>query len=172
LLYHLEVQTKEQEELNRVIGHNRFPALEDYDSRPYVKCVRQEIPSKKLRAPAIPHRAVDDDIYKRMFIPNPGAIIISNAKGMALDENVYTEPTRFNPDCFLPKGGGNKEPRPVATFGFGRRICPGRHLAAASIWIAVAAVFATVNVDKAKDQDGKRFTPEIMFETGKTRCVE
>ncbi|KAF4609080.1 hypothetical protein EYR40_001433 [Pleurotus pulmonarius] len=89
--------------------------------------------------------------------------------GINLDKSVYTEPTKFNPDRFLPKSqGGNEEPRPIATFGFGRRICPGRHLAAASIWIAVATMFATVNVNKAKDEDGNEITPEIMFETGLT----
>ncbi|KAF4604252.1 hypothetical protein EYR38_004674 [Pleurotus pulmonarius] len=90
-------------------------------------------------------------------------------RGINLDKSVYTEPTKFNPDRFLPKSqGGNEEPRPIATFGFGRRICPGRHLAAASIWIAVATMFATVNVNKAKDEDGNEITPEIMFETGLT----
>ncbi|KAF7441175.1 hypothetical protein PC9H_001524 [Pleurotus ostreatus] len=29
-------------------------------------------------------------------------------------------------------------------------------------------MFATVNVGKAKDEDGKEITPEIMFETGIT----
>ncbi len=86
---------------------------------------------------------MEDDIYRGMFIPK-GAIILANAKyiysfsmhgrksliefasGMALDENVYTEPTKFNPDRFLPKSqGGNEEPRSIASFGFGRRYCFG-----------------------------------------------
>ncbi|KDQ33999.1 hypothetical protein PLEOSDRAFT_1032990, partial [Pleurotus ostreatus PC15] len=47
-------------------------------------------------------------------------------------------------------------------FSCTHRICPGRHLAAASIWIAVATMFATVNVNKAKDKDGNEITPEII----------
>ncbi len=43
-------------------------------------------------------------------------------RGMALDESIYAEPTKFNPDRFLPKSqGGNEEPHLGATFGFGRR---------------------------------------------------
>ncbi|KAF4597022.1 hypothetical protein EYR40_007472 [Pleurotus pulmonarius] len=75
----------------------------------------------------------------------------------------------FNPDRYLPKSqGGSEEPYFDAVFGFGRRICPGRHLAAASIWIAVATVFATVNINKVKDEDGNEIIPELDFETGIT----
>ncbi|KAF7441173.1 hypothetical protein PC9H_001522 [Pleurotus ostreatus] len=169
LLHHPVVQKKGQEELDRVIGHDRLPTFEDYDALPYIDCVTQEILRWHPATPlGVPHRAMEDDIYRGMFIPK-GAIIFSNVKGINLDKNVYTEPTKFNPSRFLPKSqGGNEEPRPIATFGFGRRICPGRHLAAASIWIAVATMFATVNVNKAKDEDGNEITPEIMFETGLT----
>ncbi len=52
------------------------------------------------------------------------------------------------------------------------RICPGRHLAAGSIWIAVAMIFATVQISKAKDEIGNEITPELDFETGITRCAE
>lgn len=51
------------------------------------------------------------------------------------------------------------------------RICPGRHLAVASIWIAVATIFATVDISRVKDVDGNEITPELEFETGITRCV-
>ncbi len=40
------------------------------------------------------------------------------------------------------------------------------------MWIAVATMFATVNVNKAKDEDGIEITPDLIFETGITRCVE
>ncbi|KDQ34057.1 hypothetical protein PLEOSDRAFT_1033223, partial [Pleurotus ostreatus PC15] len=118
----------------------------------------------------LPHRSTEDDIYKGMFIPK-GSVVFANALGMALDENIYAEPTKFNPDRFLPKSeGGNEEPYLGATFGFGRsRICPGRHLATASIWIAVATLFAIVDITKAKDENGDEILPEIHFQTGLTR---
>ncbi|KAG9225867.1 hypothetical protein CCMSSC00406_0008395 [Pleurotus cornucopiae] len=102
-------------------------------------------------------------------LPYVGRVTMEVLRGMNLDGNVYTKPTEFNPDRFLRKSeGGNEEPPPVATFGFGRRICPGRHLAATNIWIAVATIFATVNITKAKDKDGNEITPEIIFESGVT----
>ncbi|KAJ8699318.1 hypothetical protein PTI98_002444 [Pleurotus ostreatus] len=169
LLHHPDVQKRGQEEFDRVIG-DRLPTFEDYDALPYAGRVTMEVLRWHPSAPlGVPHRAMEDDIYRGMFIPK-GAIIIPNAKGMNLDGNVYTKPTEFNPDRFLRKSeGGNEEPPPVATFGFGRRICPGRHLAATNLWIAVATIFATVNITKAKDEGGNEITPEIIFESGVTR---
>ncbi|KAF7441180.1 hypothetical protein PC9H_001529 [Pleurotus ostreatus] len=168
LLHHPDVQKRGQEEFDRVIG-DRLPTFEDYDALPYAGRVTMEVLRWHPSAPlGVPHRAMEDDIYRGMFIPK-GAIIIPNAKGMNLDGNVYTKPTEFNPDRFLRKSeGGNEEPPPVATFGFGRRICPGRHLAATNLWIAVATIFATVNITKAKDEGGNEITPEIIFESGVT----
>ncbi|KAG5651195.1 hypothetical protein H0H81_009548, partial [Sphagnurus paluster] len=38
----LNVQTKAQEELDRVIGYGRLPELTDRDSLPYLECLLQE----------------------------------------------------------------------------------------------------------------------------------
>ena len=35
------------------------------------------------------------------------------------------------------------------------RVCPGRHLSDATIWIYVVSVLATLNVQPAKDADGR-----------------
>lgn len=51
------------------------------------------------------------------------------------------------------------------------RICPGRHLADASLWIAMASVLATLNISKSLDNNGKEITPEVAFTSGITRCL-
>lgn len=107
---------------------------------------------------------------------------------MTLDESVYTDPVSFNPARFLPKPEGNGEPYPSGPWGFGRRsvlylahiqslllmlghrICPGRHLAHASLWIAMASTLATMKVTKKLDANGKEITPDIAFTSGITRC--
>ena len=61
-----------------------------------------------------------------MFIP-AGTIILPNQYAMSHDENVYPVPLRFDPERFV---GPNKQRDPdTIAFGFGARICPGRHLA-------------------------------------------
>lgn len=43
MLCYPEVQQKGQEEIDRVIGPDRLPTFDDFDSLPYVGCVTQEV---------------------------------------------------------------------------------------------------------------------------------
>ena len=77
------------------------------------------------------------------------------------DEEVYPDPLRFNPDRFMKDGELNphvRDPR-VAAFGFGRRVCVGRHMAYDSMWMAIVSTLAVFNIEKAKDERGVPITP-------------
>ncbi|KAJ8520598.1 hypothetical protein ONZ45_g2648 [Pleurotus djamor] len=169
MLLYPECQRLAQQEIDRVIGPDRLPTFADRAALPYVNAVVQEVLRWKSVIPlGIPHRSTEDDTYRGMFIPK-GSLVFANAMSMAVNEKTYKDSTRFYPARFLPKSqGGNGEPDFDPAFGFGRRICPGRHLATASIYITVATVFATLNLTKAKDQNGGVITPKLEFETGLT----
>lgn len=49
------------------------------------------------------------------------------------------------------------------------RICPGQYLAMASLWIVMATILATIDISKAKDEDGKQITPLGKMTSGLTR---
>ena len=78
------------------------------------------------------------------------------------DPDVYPNPDSFNPDRFLPKEqGGLAEPDPSPTvFGFGRRICPGMHLAESGLWMYAATVLAVFDIQPVKDADGMPIPPK------------
>ena len=40
-------------------------------------------------------------------------------------------------------------------FGFGRRVCPGQHMAYDTMWITIACVLASLEIGKAKDGTGR-----------------
>ncbi|EGO29033.1 hypothetical protein SERLADRAFT_456356 [Serpula lacrymans var. lacrymans S7.9] len=44
---------------------------------------------------------------------------------------------------------------PIASFGYGRRICPGRFMAYSSVWIGVTGIRTTFDITKAVDENGK-----------------
>ncbi|KAF7424559.1 hypothetical protein PC9H_009866 [Pleurotus ostreatus] len=158
-----ECQRLAQEEIDRVVGNERLPTFEDRASLPYIECVVREILRWNPIFPlGIVHRSVQDDIYKGMFIPK-GSLVFPNVLAMSLDED-YVDPTTFNPSRFMPKsdGGGGESPFTFA-FGFGRRICPGRHLAYASLWIAIATIFSTLHISRKKDKDGHDVELQLEF---------
>jgi len=87
--------------------------------------------------------------------------VIPNAWAMLHDETVYPEPFEFKPERFMNDGQINPAVRDPdhAVFGFGRRICPGRYMAFASAWIAVASLIAVFDMKKAVDENGETIEP-------------
>jgi hypothetical protein len=69
----------------------------------------------------------------------------------------------FKPERFL---GENPEPDTHRlAFGFGRRICPGRVLADAAIYLNVAQCLAVFNISK-EIGNGKKIEPRVEFQPG------
>ncbi|KAL6303377.1 hypothetical protein BKA93DRAFT_788191 [Sparassis latifolia] len=54
----------------------------------------------------------------------------------------------------------------MAAFGFGRRMCPGRHFALESMFITISSVLASFDIMKAVDVDGKEMEPTGEYSTG------
>ncbi|KAG6827612.1 hypothetical protein H0H92_011102 [Tricholoma furcatifolium] len=78
---------------------------------------------------------------------------------MLNDPETYDKPEVFNPDRYITTPGKPAEvdPRTIC-FGFARRICPGQHLADASVFISCAMTLAVYNITKATE-NGVIITP-------------
>ena len=71
------------------------------------------------------------------------------------DPERYPDPEEFKPERFLNEDGTVRDdPTLALVFGVGKRICPGRHLVDATLFIVAASVLSTFNVTKAKDESG------------------
>ncbi|KII84582.1 hypothetical protein PLICRDRAFT_117752, partial [Plicaturopsis crispa FD-325 SS-3] len=162
MLLYPEVQAKAQKELDEVVGHGNLPNFSHQDSLPYVDAIIKESLRWKPVAPqGIPHVLTTEDAYEGYRIP-AGTIVLPNEWAILHNEAVYPNPSTFSPERFLDSEGhidrSVKDPA-FAAFGFGRRICPGRYLAMSSLYIAIASILATFNVEKATDADGVPITP-------------
>lgn len=169
MLLHPEVQRKAQQALDAVVGRHRLPTFEDRSQLPYLDRIVQETLRWCPVSPiGVPHRSLEDDFYKEYFIP-AGSFVYANARAMTHDENTYRNPDDFNPDRYAPEAeGGFGEPFPVGQFGFGRRVCVGQHLAEASVWIVVASVLSTMNIEHKLDENGNKIVPEVSLTNGLT----
>ncbi|KAJ7176250.1 cytochrome P450 [Mycena crocata] len=162
-----EAQRKAQAELDSVIGRGNLPDFGDEASLPYVSALVKEVFRWKNVTPiAIPHFLAVDDEYKGYRIP-AGSVVIGNAWAILHDETVYPDADSFIPERFLLNGKLNPDIRDpeTAAFGFGRRICPGRHMAQASVWISIASMLATLDIKK-EVKDGSEVEPSYEYFPG------
>ncbi|KAJ7623047.1 cytochrome P450 [Mycena polygramma] len=108
-------------------------------------------------------QAEDDDLKGAAAI----ILVFANIRGMALNEDVYSDPTSFRPERFLPRPVGRGEPYFNATvFGFGRRICTGKYVAENSLWVAIATILASCEISKAVDEHGNIIVPDNSLTDG------
>jgi hypothetical protein len=67
---HPDVQTKAQEEIDKVIGLERLPTFEDRPNLPFIECIIRELyrwgPASNL---GVFHKSIEDDEYEGYFIP-------------------------------------------------------------------------------------------------------
>ncbi|KAK7041438.1 hypothetical protein VNI00_009304 [Paramarasmius palmivorus] len=166
MIRHPEVQKRAYQEIVSVVGPDRLPVYSDKESLPYLECVLNETlrwhPAVQL---GVPHRALEEDVYDGMFIPK-GAVMIANVHGMSRDENIYSEPWKFDPTRYLPQPHGKGEPVFTAVWGFGRRICPGQHFAPIALWHAMACILATLEIKPVEDEHGNPLLPDVAFTEG------
>ncbi|PPR06704.1 hypothetical protein CVT26_001370 [Gymnopilus dilepis] len=73
---------------------------------------------------------------------------------MTRNEDEYPEPHKFKPERFFTESGELDDRDRVLAYGFGRRICVGKHLASSTLWITIASVLACFNIEKCKDELG------------------
>jgi cytochrome P450 len=71
------------------------------------------------------------------------------------DPAIYPDPDAFKPERFLNSDGSLRDdPVLISTFGFGKRLCPGRHLAESTLFIVVACLLSVFKIEKGNDTDG------------------
>ncbi|KAK0500313.1 cytochrome P450 [Armillaria luteobubalina] len=158
-----EIQAKAQAELDTVVGSTRLPNFDDRPQLPYIEAILSEALRWNPVVPmGVAHRSVNADVYRGYYIP----AVIGNAWAILHDEKDYPNPLVFDPERFIPEDGKELQPYPLAAFGFGRRICPGRYLALNSAWIAIASIAATLSFSKAVDSEGSILEPSDTFTDG------
>ncbi|KAF8258901.1 cytochrome P450 [Lactarius quietus] len=155
-----EVQNQAHAELDEVVGSARPPTFADIPSLPYIRAMVKETLRWSPVVPfGVPHASVADDWYEGMLIPK-GTVCLQNMRVINSESDVFgSDAAHFNPARYLDERhqvkvlGGREEGH--MTFGFGRRICPGRYLAEGTLAIDIATLLWTMRFERPEDAQGE-----------------
>ncbi|KAF8531501.1 cytochrome P450 [Gautieria morchelliformis] len=160
-----DVQKKAQAELDSVIGHERLPEFSDRPHLPYIEAIVKEVFRWIPVLPtAIHHVTTEDDVYEGHRIPANSVVIPNCLQVYCIlprilhDPDMYPNPYAFCPERFLPDKDGfvARDPAIGGIFGFGRRVCPGRHFADAFVWVTAASILSVFDITNAVDNYGRK----------------
>ncbi|KAM4087574.1 hypothetical protein ACB094_07G004600 [Castanea mollissima] len=120
---------KATEELDRVIGRERWVEEKDIPQLPYIDAIMKETMRKHPVAGLLaPHLAIQDCDVAGYKI-RKGTRVFINTWSIGRDPSIWDAPEEFRPERFMGKDidvkGQNFELLP---FGSGRRMCPGYSL--------------------------------------------
>lgn len=113
---------------------------------------------------------IRDDEYRGYKIPKRASVVL-NIWGINTDEKRYKHPHTFNPNRFMhdiqtsskAALNPNVAERDHYTFGAGRRICQGLHVADDFLFLGIARLMWAFNFDQAIDpQTGKEIVPDRL----------
>jgi cytochrome P450 len=158
-----DAQRTAQEEIDRVIGMDRLPTAADRENLPYVNAVVEEAQRWHPIAPMGLAHAVDSEDTVNDFRILKGALLVPVVWWFTRDPEVYHNPEQFKPERFFAPY--NETLATDVTFGFGRRICPGKFLAEASLFLTFAQSLAVFNIQKVSSSDGV-VEPVHTFQNG------
>ncbi|KAL2278216.1 hypothetical protein FJTKL_14629 [Diaporthe vaccinii] len=154
-----------QEEMDRVIGPDRLPTWSDCMQLPYMRAVIEEtLRWAPIVFTAVPHPAARADKYGDYTIP-AGAIVNANVWVLnnADCEEDESDPRGFDPTRFTPEEtlveqnciAADSLKRRHFTFGTGRRVCPGVHIAQRGLFVGLSRLVWGFNFAKKRDADGR-----------------
>ncbi|XP_071492550.1 cytochrome P450 2U1-like [Diadema antillarum] len=135
MVAHPDVQTRVQDELDRVVGRDRLPTLSDRPSLPFTEATLQEIRRMGLASPlGVAHRCGADTKVDGYDI-RAGTLVVSNMWRVARDSRVWDIPDEFRPERFLSDSGECIKPEELIPFCTGKRICIGESIARKQMFV-------------------------------------
>ncbi|KAG1735508.1 cytochrome P450 [Suillus lakei] len=142
-------QAKVQAELDSVIGRHRAPTFADEEALPRLHSFIFE---------ALRWRPLEN------FCIPAGTTVFGHHWSISRDPDVFPEPNIFKPQRWIDDQGVLRDDLKFFVFGFGRRICPGQHLANRSVFISSLLVLWAfyLILDPTKPLDDMGFMSGVL----------
>ncbi|KAF9235333.1 cytochrome P450 [Melanogaster broomeanus] len=148
---HPQAQSRVQEELDMVVGTDRAPTFEDSNGLPQLHAFMSEaLRWRPVSTIGFFHRATKDIIWRDQIIP-AGAPVLGCHWAISRDPVAFPDPEKFDPQRWLDPNGQLRTDLRFYTYGFGRRVCPGLHLANRSLYITLALLLWSFRIAERPD---------------------
>ncbi|KAK0447335.1 cytochrome P450 [Armillaria borealis] len=154
-----DAQKWAQKEIDRIVGQQRVPTFKDQEVLPRVEAFVLECTRwRPVSISGFAHKATKDIYWQGYMIP-AGATVIGNHWCISRDPEVYPSPNEFIPQRWIHASDSslNIDNKPF-TFGFGRRVCPGSHVAERSLFLTAAMILWAFDISKPGPIDTMAFT--------------
>jgi cytochrome P450 family 78 subfamily A len=163
LVLHPGAQRKVHEELDRVVGPGRAVTESDAASLVYLHAVIKEVLRLHPPGPLLSWaRLATSDVHVGGHLVPAGTTAMVNMWAITHDDKVWADPMAFKPERFLVDHGDELSVMGsdlrLAPFGSGRRVCPGKSLAMATVGFWVATLLHEYEWSPASTVD----LPEVL----------
>lgn len=155
LVKHPGMQTKLQELIDRVVGRDRLPSVEDRGHLAYVDAFIYETMRFTSFVPiTIPHSTTSDVTIEGCHIPKDTVVFI-NQWSINHDPMKWKEPHIFDPSRFLDENGSldKNMTNNVMIFSAGKRRCIGDQIAKVEVFLFFAILLHQCSFEKCPTED-------------------
>ncbi|XP_056151516.1 cytochrome P450 1B1-like [Lampris incognitus] len=155
LAKHPDIQTKLQELIDKVVGRDRLPSIEDRGSLALLDAFIYETMRFTSFVPVtIPHSTTSDVTIEGLHIPKDTVVFI-NQWSVNHDPLKWKDPHIFDPSRFLDENGSvNKDlTNNVMIFSAGKRRCIGNQVAKVEIFLFFSILLHQCSFEKNPNQD-------------------
>ena len=148
---HRDAVCRAQRELDIVVGLDRLPTFEDMPSLPYVNAfVRDVFRWRPITLGGMHHAVIEEDEYMGYRIPK-GTTVVANHWSLDLDGELFEHPYEFRPERWMANPNF-----PESAFGFGRRVCPGKHIGRNSVLLIITRILRAYHMDYTYENGKKQ----------------